>query len=211
MGCGRRGAWLCVACSAQLQPVTLPVCYRCGRPWAGSKPCPQCHDSASALQGLRAAFCFEGPLRQGVHRLKYRRAGALAAPLAELMLPAYDGLPWTPEVLVPVPLHPARQRQRGYNQAALLARELARQRGIDVDERALRRLRDTPPQMGLGAAERRRNVAGAFAGLPGALAGRRVLLLDDVCTTGSTLEACAEGARQAGAAAVWGLVLARPR
>ncbi|MCL4534984.1 MAG: ComF family protein [Bacteroidetes bacterium] len=165
----------------------------------------------SALQGLRAAFFFDGPLRQGIHRFKYRGVRSLAAPLAQLLLPTLDALPWSFDVVVPVPLHPARQRQRGYNQSVLLAAELGRQRGLAVVTSAISRTRNTPPQMELSAAERQANVAGVFAGRPGALDGQRVLLLDDVGTTGSTLDACAMGARQAGAAEVYALVLARAR
>ena len=113
---------------------------------------------------------------------------------------------------MPVPLHASRLAERGYNQSALLAAEVARGIGLAVDEGVITRTRPTPPQTGLSAGERRTNVAGAFAVTPGGaarLAGKRVLLLDDVCTTGSTLEAAAECLVAAGAAEVNGLVLAR--
>jgi ComF family protein len=113
------------------------------------------------------------------------------------------------DVIVPVPLHPARLRRRGYNQAALLARELGRRVGLPVEERALQRVRATRSQMRLSAADRRRNVQGAFRCADGRVRGRRVLLLDDVCTTGATLEACADALRAGGAESVWALTLAR--
>ncbi len=214
MGCGRRGGWLCPACDGELRPVSPPLCARCGRQWdgrSGDGRCPACRGTRSGLDGLRAAYYFEGPIRRGIHGLKYRGQRSLAEPLTGLLLPAFDALPWAPDVVVPVPLYPSRQRQRGYNQSKLLAGTLARERRLEMVEGAVLRRRDTPPQIGLDAAARRANVAGAFAGKPGALAGWRVLLLDDVCTTGSTLEACADAAREAGAVVVWGLVLARPR
>ena len=115
-------------------------------------------------------------------------------------------------VLAPVPLHPNRQRQRGYNQSALLARALAGampHAGLAVNETALRRIRATASQTKLDSHQRKLNVAGAFACKDGALAGQRVLLIDDVCTTGATLEACATACRQAGAASVWALTVTR--
>jgi competence protein ComFC len=158
---------------------------------------------------MRAGFFFAGPLREGIHRFKYEGERSLAGPLAELLLPTARSLPWPVDVIVPAPLYPARERQRGYNQSALLAERLAKALKTPLDSRAIHRERDTRPQMGLTAPERRTNVAGAFAGRPGSLEGQRVLLFDDVCTTGSTLEACAQAARQAGAAEVRALVLAR--
>ncbi len=202
---------MCSACEDELEPLTGPLCRQCGRPWGDRGACPLCRGAFSALQGLRAGFFFEGPLREAIHRFKYRGARALAVPLATLLLPSFDALPWTIEALAPVPLYTGRERQRGYNQAVLLAAELARHRSLDLVSGALFRIRDTRPQMGLDAAERRANVARAFAGKPGALAGKRVLLIDDVCTTGSTLEACAAAALEAGASAVCGLVLARAK
>lgn len=210
-GCGRRGSWLCPACLAALAPPPQR-CLHCGRalPYPRRLPlCPACRRAGSPLSGLLAAHSFEGPLRAAIHALKYRRARHLAEPLAALFLPL--ALP-PADLLVPVPLHASRLAERGYNQSALLAAEVARATGIEVDDGVICRTRPTPPQTGLSAGERRTNVAGAFAVAPGGgprVVGRRILLLDDVCTTGSTLEAAAECLVAAGAAQVNGLVLAR--
>ena len=113
-------------------------------------------------------------------------------------------------MLVPVPLHEDRLRERGYNQSALLARAMADgEPALPVDEESLVRIRATASQTTLNRVERRANMAGAFACRDGRLAGKRVLLIDDVCTTGATLEACAVACRAAGAASVWGLTLTR--
>jgi ComF family protein len=111
-----------------------------------------------------------------------------------------------------VPLHPRRLRSRGYNQAVLLARELGKLAGLPVEEKALRKERNTPPQArATSAHERRENVKGSFSCRPESVEGKQVLLLDDVCTTGATLEACSLVLKEAGASSVWGLTLARER
>jgi len=115
------------------------------------------------------------------------------------------------DVVVPVPLHPHRLRERGYNQATLLAKEVEKALGLPLLEDALLRVRSTIPQVGLTARERRDNVRGAFHCADGNLKGQRILLVDDVCTTGATLEACSLALRQEGVGVVWGLVLARER
>jgi ComF family protein len=156
-------------------------------------------------------FYFERPLREAMHRLKYRGQTALAVPLGKEMAAYWlrNGVPV--QVIVPVPLHAARLRQRGHNQASLLARELARLTGLELDEQALIRARATASQVGLSASERRGNVRGAFRCRDGVLSGRRVLLVDDIFTTGATLQAAATALYEGGAGAVQGLTLARAR
>jgi competence protein ComFC len=148
-------------------------------------------------------------MRQAIYELKYRNLRALAAPLAKLM---YDYLVTNPlpgEFLVPVPLHRKRWRERGYNQSSLLARELGRLTGLPVVDDCLTRRQHAPPQARSGSArERQSNVAGAFTCGDGRLKGKPVLLIDDVATSGATLNACAGALKSAGAVSVWGLVMA---
>jgi competence protein ComFC len=206
VGCGGGGSFLCRSCRASLPWIEKPVCPGCGRSSPAGGTCPDCRAS-HALGGIAVAFRFEGAVRQGVHHFKYRNLRALAAPLAELMAQA---LPAAGDVLVPLPLHRRRLRERGYNQSALLAAELSRLAGIELSDGALIRRTATDPQAKTASlAERRRNVAGAFAAGDDRLRGRRVLLVDDVTTSGATLEAGAEALREIGAESVWGLVLAR--
>ncbi|MDY7039964.1 MAG: ComF family protein [Chloroflexota bacterium] len=117
--------------------------------------------------------------------------------------------PITAEAIVPVPLHPTRERTRGYNQSALLARRITEATELPICENLLARVQATSPQVELGAEERRQNVHGAFQCQSGAARGRRILLIDDVCTTGATLEACSQALRADGATSVWALTLAR--
>jgi ComF family protein len=163
------------------------------------------------IECIRSVVYLEDVLRDAIHRLKYTGRTALAAPLGGLMAAYWVQHPMPIDVVVPVPLHPTRLRDRGYNQAALLAREMAHRVGLVVDERALIRRRATAPQVELNAQQRSENVRRAFRCSGNSLAGKRTLLVDDVCTTGATLEACAMALYEGGARGVRALTLARPR
>lgn len=160
-----------------------------------------------AVDSIRAPYLMEGPVRQMVYDLKYRDIRAAAPALARLMAAGLAA--GALDVVTPVPLHPRRQRERGYNQSELLARELGRATGLTVVPSALQRVRDTPPQVSLGSeAERRASMSQAFHS-PGGLEGARVLLVDDVVTTGATMSAAAVALKDAGARSVRALALAR--
>jgi ComF family protein len=211
VGCRRIGAWLCAECLSQIPRVEPPFCVQCGDRAAADGLCARCHASPLQIERIRAAVYFEGALREAIHHLKYRGRTALVKPLGSLMTAYWQQHPMPADVVVPVPLHATRLRERGYNQAALLARELAQRAELPVNERTLVRKRATAPQVELGARERRENVHDAFGCCDGALAEKRVLLIDDVCTTGATLEACAIALRESGAHNVQALTLARAR
>jgi ComF family protein len=209
LGCGRRGAAVCGRCESMIPWLNRESCYRCAVPSPLGRLCARCKASPSALDGLRAACTFDGIVRQAIHNLKYRQARSLAELASSLLAKSLAQRPLQADMLVPVPLAAGRRRERGYNQAELIADWLSR--SIDVPTAAaLERVRETPPQVGLSAPERRRNVRGAFACSAETLvAGRRVIVLDDVATTGATLGACADVLKTAGAARVYGLVVAR--
>ncbi len=172
--------------------------------------CRKCEESPPAFQGLRSPYVFEGGVRDLVHGLKYRQQSALADPMAGLLFDFVRREPLPTDVLVPVPLFGRRERMRGYNQSALLTRSLARRLGLGVDERTLVRARNTASQAQSGSAEERRvNVRDAFRCKDSRLAGKHVLLIDDVSTTGATLDACAKALAGGGAASVWALTFAR--
>jgi len=208
-GCGQRGSLWCAACRAQVQPVRDPVCSHCGRPQHDPALCPQCRHSPLEIDGIRSAVLFEGPLREAIHHLKYSGRTSLAEPLGAYLEARWRIAPLPADLIVPVPLHAARQRERGYNQSALLAIPLSRVSKLPVAEPALTRVKATTPQVTLNAAERKANVCAAFEARCDLVRGRRVLLVDDVCTTGATLESSSIALRQAGATSVWALTLAR--
>jgi competence protein ComFC len=209
LGCGREGDYLCPACRQSLPFINPPVCTRCGRPVTAGALCPACAGTEADIDGIRSPFLFDGLVRRAIHEFKYNNLRDLAPTLAELLCDYMSRDPLPCEVLVPVPLHPRRLRERGYNQSALFARELGRLSGAPVAEGCLVRRGYTSPQVrSKGVEERRQKVAGAFACRDRSLAGKKVVLIDDVSTSGATLNACARVLKSAGAASVWGLVMA---
>ena len=172
--------------------------------------CPQCVNWRAEIDGIRSPFQFDGVIKRAVYQLKYGNIRALAQSLAELLQDYLLTYPVPVEVLVPVPLHQKRLRERGYNQSVLLAKELGKLIKLPIVDDCLVRLRHTPPQVKTATViERQSNVAGAFTCRDSRLQNKQVLLIDDVSTSGATLDACATALKAAGAASVWGLVLAR--
>ena len=209
LGCGKEGSLLCRSCSDGLPRVRQPICRCCGTSVRAGTLCPSCLSHPLSIDGIRSVLLFGGITRQAIHGLKYGHLKAIAAPLGDLLAGFMRAYPLPGDVLVPVPLHAGRLRERGYNQAALLAKEVGRLNGLPVGEGWLVRRRDTERQAKApSAAERRSNVQGAFTA-PRELHGESLLLIDDVCTTGATLDACASALKAAGAGPVWGLTVAR--
>jgi ComF family protein len=202
---------LCYSCQQQIEFIRPPVCNLCGRPEAAPRRCLSCRGRPLKIGGIRAVGYLEGPLRTAIHRFKYSNVRGLAVPLGRLAVEALLRYDLPVDTIVPVPLHPRRLRERGYNQASLLAAEIAKSRDLAVADDLLVRVRSTVPQVGLNAKQRRENVRDAFRCTSTALPGRNVLVVDDVCTTGATLEACSLALREVGVGLVWGLVLARER
>lgn len=205
---------LCMDCWRRMIFVERPVCERSGVPLSADPGpgalSPQALADPPVCARIRCVALFrEGPARDLVHRFKYDDSPELARPLGRWMARAGAELLADRPLIAPVPMHRGRLFARRFNQAALLAERIAREAGLQCDATSLTRRRATKAQVGLSKVERAANLQGAFAAPPGAFEGRRVLLVDDVATTGATLNAAARAILKAGAQAVDGLVFAR--
>lgn len=219
--CGRQPAgaadgYVCQRCRSEVRPIRPPFCERCGLPFAGeiTAPfeCANCRGMELHFTSARSAVAARGIVLEAIHRFKYRRALWFEPFLAGLLVreagPALSGAGW--DFIVPVPLHALKRRQREFNQAERLARHLSRATRIPLNTRLLRRVLSTMTQTRLTRRERAENMRGAFAVRPGAgLDGERIVLVDDVFTTGATTSACAAALRQAGAGEVCVWTVAR--
>ncbi len=226
LGVGRRDP-LCGPCWSGIRRLAPPLCDRCGIPlgtgeritpreWGGvegvqapSNWCLGCRADPPPFDRARGAALYTGPLREALHALKFHGKRALARPMAELIHEQCESvLASGGDALVPVPLARARLRQRSFNQAELIADRLGALLDLPVRRRWLARVRETAPQTELVAAERRANVGGAFLARS-SVAGRHVIVVDDVLTTGATCRECARALRAAGARQVDVVTVAR--
>lgn len=209
--------FFCASCWNDFAVLSGQLCPRCGRPFDSPETltrspdhiCSDCRLSPPAFDQALSVGFFEGPLREAIHQFKYRPCRSLGAPLARWMAGNIRTVS-TINVVMPVPLHVTRLRQRGFNQALLLAHELSKSFAIPLSFDNLARVRSTRPQIELSGEERVKNVAGAFAlRQPEQVRGIKVLLVDDVFTTGATMNECAAVLKEAGAVRVTALTLAR--
>nr|MBW1795956.1 ComF family protein [Deltaproteobacteria bacterium] len=208
--------YFCESCREGLLPIASPFCSRCGLPFISREgdnhTCSECLLGKKYYRKARAFGIYDGSLMEAIHLLKYRKKTSISRPLSALARETFFRF-WdinTIDLLVSVPLHVKRLRERGFNQAHLLIRRWAKQEGISLDGLTLSRSRWTEPQTSLSRAERRKNIKGAFSVRhPERIKGRKVLLVDDVYTTGATVNECARVLMKAGAEFVDVLTLAR--
>jgi len=207
---------LCPVCLAKAPPLLSPKCSCCGAPFESSLGadhlCGPCITNPAPFSSARAALLFEGSTRELVHQFKYGKRVLLRRPLGLLAAAYLDDCAraFGADLIVPVPLHSKRLRQRGFNQAILLGEIFSHRWGVPLSRNNLRRIRWTEPQVNLGAAERAANVKGAFAVTSEEeIAGRRIFLVDDVYTTGSTVKECSRVLLKGGAAEIAVLTVAR--
>ena len=219
--CGADVPWkldtpLCPTCEEKLTPLGPLICQRCGRVLpSGGAHCFACRGSKAKnykCKIIRSAFVFNSPVRSLVHALKYRNHIALATYMGHRMAERFSTYAELAEVnyVVPVPLFAKRLRKRGFNQSEFLARAFAKSAGLPLDPLCLVRGRDTGSQTKLGRKARLENLKDAFVCVaPDKIKGKTILLIDDVCTTSATLEACAVALKKAGAKNVFGFTFGR--
>ncbi len=202
--------------AAALDFIFPPRCIQCHR--VGSLLCPKCQsqipvpppirEAGSPLSERRATAEFDGAIQAAIHALKYKGQWRYAKPLSERLHTELTRSGWTPTLITAAPLHEVRLRERGYNQSALLAAPVAQAFRLPFRPDAIQRVRDTRPQVGLGARDRKLNVADAFRAEAKLVKNQRIVIVDDVYTTGATLRACASALLEAGAVQVWAITVA---
>lgn len=209
--------FFCSSCWSDFAVITGPICPRCGKIFESPETltrspdhlCAGCRQKPPLFDQALSIGYFEGPLREAIHQFKYRPCKSLGRPLAQWMarnLRVVRGI----DLIIPIPLHTSRLRQRGFNQALLLAHELGKNFSIPLSYDNLVRLRPTRPQVELSGQERIKNVAGAFALVrPDDVCDKSILLIDDVFTTGATMNECALVLKDGGAGRVTALTVAR--
>jgi len=208
-GCGKIGVRWCEDCQQKTSPIRQDFCPTCGDFSPGSAVCSRCLSSPPMFRQVRSFSTFQGPLRNAIHRVKYQQDIGLTESLSRYLIDLYRQSGWQIDMITAVPLSPNRQRQRGFNQSALLAMPVGLAFKIRFDSQALKRNRETRSQVGLSAQQRMENVSEAFAASPAHVQGKNILVVDDVSTTGATLRECAAALRKSGAAEVFGMTLAR--
>lgn len=205
-GADAGNALICADCTADLPPAPTPACPQCGEATTHGERCGACLTRPPHFAATIALFRYEFPVDRVVQALKYGHQLAVAPWIAARLAERLDA--GGHDLIVPLPLHPARLRERGFNQSQQIARHLGRHLGLPVDGSGLMRRRPTAPQAGLMLKERHANVRGAFE-CRADLSGRRALLVDDVMTTGATADECARVLRLHGAASITVAVAAR--
>ena len=201
-GCEKPGTLLCQTCRSELPPVGDHYCPKCGKPLKKGHRCRLCGSSDFRFLSCRAPYLYDGPAAAMIKKLKYNGCLGLVPILADLLADFWPRLGWDADLIIPVPLSRQREAARGFNQSEMIGRAFSKRTGIPILPGALMKIRHTSTQVGLNKDQRRENLSGAFAAEPDFVRGKRILLLDDVMTTGSTFAECASVLLDAGADSV---------
>ena len=208
VGCNQEGTWLCSNCKQKIVIVSSQVCPGCGRLSLYGRYCLK-HRKGKSLKGIiSTAYFEEGPTKEIIHNFKYNSILEFGPFLGKVMAEKLTGVSKKNLVITSVPLHPKRFAQRGYNQAEILAKVVSSQSKISYLD-LLKKIKKTKRQVGLLGKYRRRNLSGVFKFIGKDIKGKKIIIIDDISTTGTTLNECARILKEAGAKEVWGLVVAR--
>lgn len=207
--CGVEGYRLCPQCQTMFEVSNSNICLICGRRVRSKGVCYQCRISRPNFDQLRSLYDYKGAVRGAIHRLKYDNDMGLAEIMADQLIEFYRTQRWQVDMIIPVPLFENKQIERGYNQSALLAIPMSLKLGIKYRSNAIIRIKNTKSQVGLSEAERWKNMSDAFMANPHVVNNKTILIIDDVTTTGATMNSVALAARKAGAKAIYCLTFAR--
>lgn len=208
-GCGDLGLTWCATCNAGVRHIEDPLCAHCGLPAGQAVRCAACANRHYKFNAGRSWGVYAGELRRAILSLKHRRNASLAAELAKGYKQVFEAQDWKVDLLIPIPLGPQRLKQRGYNQIELLAAPFGEFARLRYAQNVLIRRHDTLPQFELNAVDRWENLHGSFVASPAHLVGKNVLVIDDIMTTGATLDSAAQALLEAGAKKVYAITLAR--
>ena len=210
VGCKRPGFELCPECRQEIKLVEGRLCPTCGIPHLDYANCQLCKQNPPAFDALRSWAVYEGVARQMIHALKYGHRLSVALPLGQYLANYFATLNWEVDMIVPVPISSRRQRERGYNQATAIARVFKRHTKLPLKVNALGRIKHTYSQVKVSTVkERMKNVQDVFWASPSKVKGKRILVIDDVCTSSATMRSCAAALKKVGAIKVYGLTVAR--
>jgi ComF family protein len=208
-GCGKPGTRWCTSCSQNTPEIQLPICPICGDLNIAIKPCMRCQTLPVHFTSLRSYTIYQGAIREAIHKLKYGGEKSMGDILAQMMISGLEKLNWSLDIVTSVPLGLVRFAERGYNQATLLARPIALYKNLPFSTKLLSRVRETQTQVGLTIKERQENMEDAFTAFGEQVEGKSILVVDDVATSGATINACAKALLNAGASQIYGYTLAR--
>jgi competence protein ComFC len=208
-GCGKPGTRWCKVCAQNTPEMEPPICPICGDLVVDEQPCQRCQTLPVHFTSLRSYTIYQGAIREAVHKLKYGGDKSMGDVLAQMMISGLEKLNWSLDIVTSVPLGLVRFAERGYNQATLLARPIALSQNMPFSTKLLFRVRETQTQVGLTMKERQENMEDAFRAVIEQVEGKNILVVDDVATSGATINGCARALRAAGASKVYGYTLAR--
>lgn len=207
VGCEKCGFWLCQKCLEKIKLIQTDICIFCGKISKNGKLCPNCR-AKNTLTGVLVASKFSGTIKKAIYSFKYDSNQDLSPILGEILIKKFEKANFPQNyILSSVPLHHKKENSRGFNQSELLAKFIAKETNYKY-KNLLKRTRFTQSQSTLSGKKRRENLKGAFRCCDFGVVGQKIIIVDDVCTTGSTLKECAIELRKHGAKEVWGLVLA---
>lgn len=207
--CGREGVRFCEDCLSQMRLIDENICEICGEPLLQRGICDRCKIEPPPFAALRSYAEFNGPLRKALHTMKYQNNLALGDTFSSFLIPMIQKLGWKFDIVLPVPISRSKRRERGYNQAGLIAYPISLAFDTPYSDNLLSRKSEVKSQVGLAREERFKNLHNAFQGNSAKLINKKVLLVDDVTTTGATIISCAKALQESGCERIYSITVAK--